>query len=148
MPLQSIILTPTKNTLLDVDGDSNENTGHHVIKVRGIAYSGGENTQIEKIEVTVDDGRSWQVASILQHDEEYGNLTKTSSKSDAKVSTNHAWIQFEADVTIPVPASKNKKLYIYSRATDSNGLTQPRQSAKQRGYVYNGWGKTSLILRE
>ena len=52
LPLQSIILTPTKNTKLSVENDVNENTSHHVVKVRGVAYSGGENTQIEKVEIT------------------------------------------------------------------------------------------------
>ena len=44
-----------------------------------------------------------------------------------------------------IPTTIVKKIYIYSKATDSNGLAQPKYSPKQRGYLYNGWGKTSLL---
>ena len=102
--------------------------------------------RIEKVEITTNDGGSWQVANILKDDEENNSNTMKIAKNHQKMSINHAWVRFEADVTIPVSTPDSKKIYIHSRATDSNGLIQPKYSPKQRGYLYNGWGKTSLKL--
>lgn len=157
LPLQSIILTPQKNTQLDItasgDGGGDTNIdGHRIVKVRGVAYSGGENTMIKKVEVTADEGESWQEATILPDTEGGGaGVSTTGTSTGTSISSRHAWVRFEVDVSVPMVSMNKegevvKKVYIHSRAIDSNNLTQPKYSEKERGYLYNGWGKTSIVI--
>ena len=148
LPLQSIILTPPKNTQVHTDRVTSEDKSH-TLKVQGVAYSGGENTRIKKVEITVDEGKNWQEANILRDDVKIKNIITTLNRDvQDEINTNHAWVRFEADVTISISSqeAQNGKIYIHSRATDSKGSTQPKKSLKQRGYLYNGWGKTSIVF--
>ena len=138
LPLQSILLLPKKNTLISENEDD-------FVKVKGVAYTGAERSRIEKVEITIDNGKTWSEAKLLWEDEENMHDDDDDDGDHHHYHRHrHAWVRFESVVAIPKD-NKNEKIYIYSKATDSNGLAQPKYSPKQRGYLYNGWGKTSLL---
>ena len=84
--------------------------------IRGFAFSGAPD--ITKVEISDDDGASWQPASLDSRHDPY------------------AWRLWSFAWT---PKSKGKKR-LFARATDSRGATQPREAQwNQSGYLYNGW---------
>jgi DMSO/TMAO reductase YedYZ molybdopterin-dependent catalytic subunit len=88
----------------------------HAQTIRGFAFSGAPD--VEKVEISDDDGATWQLASLDARHEPY------------------AWRRWSFSWT---PASKGK-VHLVARATDSKGVTQPRDAQwNQSGYLYNGW---------
>jgi len=86
-------------------------------KIRGFAFSGAPD--IERVEISDDDGATWNLAQPLDH------------KHDS-----FAWRLWSYKWT---PKAKGK-VRIMARATDSDGNVQPREAQwNQSGYLYNGW---------
>lgn len=84
--------------------------------IRGFAFSGAPD--IDKVEISDDDGATWQLASL-----------------DSRHAL-HAWRRWSYAWT---PKSKGKATLL-ARATDSRGATQPRDAQwNQSGYFYNAW---------
>jgi sulfite oxidase len=123
LPLQSILFSPNKDSVVK------KGSGASTMHVNGVAYTGGDNTLVKAVEVTGDGGKTWSKAKLLK---ETGNEVH-----------RHAWVRFSAEVPVDTKNTKNGKIYIYSRAKDSEGNVQPEVSPKQRGYLYAGWGKAS-----
>ena len=134
LPLQSLVLTPDRSTVVKRQPGPN-GKAIHMVNVSGVAYTGGNNASIESVEVTGDGGTTWVRAALVH---------ETKEEKDRNAHT-HAWVRYTAelplDLTDRVPG---EKVYIHSRARDSAGTLQPRVSPKQRGYLYSGWGKTSV----
>ena len=108
---------PEKNTPLNLtEKVSDWDLKGLTVSVQGVAYTGAENTSIEKVEITADEGMTWHDATIL--DDESGGKGEAGGR--------HSWVRFEGQM--PVSAlrlsSPQKKMYIYSRATDSKGSSQ------------------------
>lgn len=128
LPLQSIILSPTKNELV-------ARTSANTVHVSGVTYSAGDaSARISDVEVSADDGQTWTTARLM-NEELVGD--------DAH--SFHGWVRFEVDIAIPdvdISSSSNgafQNIRICSRARDASGNIQPQISVKQRGYLYNGW---------
>lgn len=84
--------------------------------VRGFAFSGAPG--IEKVEVSSDDGGSWQTATLDPRHDRY------------------SWRLFSHRLIAKAPG----KLELVCRATDSRGSVQPRAAVwNQSGYLHNGW---------
>lgn len=84
--------------------------------VRGFALSGAPG--IEKVDVSADDGATWQTATLDPRHDRY------------------SWRLFSHRTSAKAPG----KLKLICRATDSRGGVQPRQAAwNQSGYLHNGW---------
>ncbi len=104
IPLKSIITAPENGAVLS-GGD---------VVVRGAAYAG--DADIAKVEVSTDDGGTWQVAGFIGPRERY------------------AWRRFE----YRWPASKGR-YRILARATDTGGEIQPMTAQwNVLGYGNNG----------
>jgi mono/diheme cytochrome c family protein len=87
------------------------------IVLRGKAFSGAG--AIEKVEISTDSGKSWQVA-------------KLSAAKDPDL--NSAWQEFEFEVDV----ARGKTVEAWARATDARGNTQPvEQEWNPKGYLYN-----------
>lgn len=82
----------------------------------GVAFSGERG--IEKVEVSADEGQSWQEAELIGPD----------------LGPN-AWRSF----VLPIELSTGRHRLV-TRATDTEGETQPRDAIpNHRGYGHNGW---------
>ncbi len=105
IPLKSIITSPENGATL---------TGGSVL-IRGAAYAG--EAKIARVEVSMDDGQTWQAAEFIGPCERY------------------AWRRWEYQWPVPAPGEYT----ILARATDSRGQVQP-DSARWNvfGYGNNG----------
>ena len=95
-----------------------------MLEVTGIAYPGGSGETIQQGEVSADEGRSWQLAS-LRNDEV---LPDQSSK-------NWHWVRWHANLDVREGTVAGE---VWCRASTSSEQ-QPRVSPKRGGYVYSGW---------
>jgi DMSO/TMAO reductase YedYZ molybdopterin-dependent catalytic subunit len=107
MPVKSLITAPAADFVAQAGVP---------LEVRGFAWSG--HTPVASVQVSVDDGQSWQPAELEPAGERF------------------AWRRFRARVT---PAAAGK-LTLCARATDAAGVSQPLGTApwNPRGYCNNG----------
>jgi len=125
LPVVSAITTPNEGDEIDEDDDS--------IEVRGYAWSGG-GRDIIRVEVSADDGKTWQEA----------DLHKNPEADDS--SHNWAWTLWDAEV--PVTGGKMK---IMCRAIDSSFNSQPENASSiwnLRGFMMNSWHRVCVNVKE
>ncbi|KAK5166603.1 uncharacterized protein LTR77_008146 [Saxophila tyrrhenica] len=114
MPVNSAIGVPK-------GGGTAKRNADGTVTVKGYALPGGADGPVTKVEVSGNDGRSWQEAKLL----------------DCEGETKWSWKLWEA--RIPMEPGFDKA--IYSKATDAAGNTQPAKSRWNfRGVCYNGYG--------
>ena len=102
MPVQSAICEPKSGSSLSTDDGS--------VHVKGYAYSGG-GRNVRRVDVTLDDGKTWHEATLLQgQDQAYNH--------------SWAWTLWEADLPLDKVAKKDK-IRISCKAVDSSANTQP-----------------------
>jgi DMSO/TMAO reductase YedYZ molybdopterin-dependent catalytic subunit len=93
------------------------------VTIQGVAWSGEAN--VVKVEVSVDDGKTWEPARLLGEERPY------------------AWRQWQfiwkANTAGPV--------FILCRATDSQGETQPERTPwNPSGFLWNGWDRVNVTV--
>ncbi len=108
MPLNSAICSPQV--------DANVKAG--LIKVAGYALPNGiPGTTVSRVDVSADNGHSWQQAKIVSP------------------ITENCWVLWQANLPLKAGASE-----LIVRATDSRGTTQPETvDWNQKGYLFNSW---------
>ncbi len=85
--------------------------------VRGYALPPGNGRTISKVEVSGDDGKTWQAANITGQNVPY------------------CWVLWQA--SLPVTSATSELIV---RATDSEGLVQPQTVPwNLKGYMFNAW---------
>ena len=127
-PVQSAITEPASGS--DVDADD------EVITVRGYAFSGG-GRGIDRVDVTIDGGRTWRVAEL---DRGAGIVRR--------LNRNWAWTLWEVDV--PISAESSGSLVIACRAVDSANNTQPEKGEHVwnfRGLLNNSWHRVEVNVK-
>ncbi|PSN75384.1 sulfite oxidase-like protein [Corynespora cassiicola Philippines] len=121
MPINSVIGVPKANSTVRRDENG-------AIEVRGYALPSGSDGPITRVEVSVDDGKTWKDAELL------------GAREGEQAELKWAWCLWRADVRIEAGAKKR----ILSRATDKSGSTQ--KACPQwnfRGVAYNGYGEVT-----
>lgn len=113
-PVQAAICSPLDGSTVDAeDGE---------VTVRGYALSG-----IQRVDVTVDGGRSWHAAHLQTDPQPYGR--------------QWAWTVWE--VTVPLAATTTgQRVEIAAKATDTSNNTQPETDVgiwNMRGLLENKW---------
>ncbi len=114
-------------TTMHVNSTIQQPLNHSILKqgtyeIQGIAWT-GEGT-IEKIEISLDQGRTWQSASLKQN-----------------LSEPYTWVNW----SFHWQANQKGKYSIWSRATDSMGRTQPYEPFwNRKGYGYNAICKVDV----
>jgi sulfite oxidase len=117
MPINSVIGSPQSGDVVKLDEDGN-------IEVRGYALPQAADGPVVKVEISVDDGKTWQDAELV------GESGKWS------------WALWKARVRL----DKGKGRRILSRATDKGGNTQRGDSQWNfRGVAYNGYGEARNV---
>lgn len=102
MPVTSAICQPENKSKVKIDADG-------CIEVKGYAWSGGGNA-IVRVDLTLDNGKSWHVADLVQ------------PKEVNKNGRQWSWTLWKAKL----PAPKNvQEVEIWSKAVDSNYNVQP-----------------------
>jgi DMSO/TMAO reductase YedYZ molybdopterin-dependent catalytic subunit len=112
--LKSIITQPETDEILPMGK----------ITILGAAYAG--ETDVEKVDISTDNGKTWQPATLIGPDERF------------------AWRQWQY-VYSP---SQSGSYTVLSRATDRNGETQPMQATWNKlGYGNNGIKEHGVTFR-
>lgn len=121
MPVNSVIAIPACGSTVQLDESG-------TIEVKGYALPSGSDGPIVKVEVSTDEGATWQLAELLQDQETRGAELKW------------AWCLWQARVRIEKGCGKK----VFSRATDKSGNTQAAcPEWNLRGVAYNGYGEAS-----
>jgi sulfite oxidase len=129
MPVTSAITEPIpgRKHVISRDGDSSMTVG-----VKGYAWSGGGNGII-RVDVSIDNGATWQDATLKKVDQEPGR--------------GWAWALWECDVEIP--KGHKGPLSVVAKATDESCNTQPERADgiwNLRGVCCNTWPKIELDI--
>lgn len=123
MPVNSVIGFPESGDTVRIGRDG-------TLEVKGYALPHGPDGPVVKVEVSVDDGVSWQEAEL---------------SSDQNGDGRWAWVLWQARVMFSV--GRNRK--ILSRATDKGGSMQEKDPAwNLRGVAYNGYGEVRDLTVE
>jgi sulfite oxidase len=124
------------------DDDNNSNNNHaatakEVITVKGIAWGGGSGVGIASVQVSADQGKTWQTAKLVE----------PRRRKDAS-SRNWSWVLFEATLTstctLPICTTtegEEERPTVICRAIDKKGRMQPEKSWNPKGYLSNSWHK-------
>jgi DMSO/TMAO reductase YedYZ molybdopterin-dependent catalytic subunit len=93
------------------------------IAIQGVAWTG--EGRIVKVEVSVDEGQTWEPARLIEKDQPY------------------AWRQWQYVWQAMGPGPQT----ILCRATDDHGQTQPRTSPwNPSGFLWNGWDRVTVTV--
>uniref|UniRef100_A0A6B2L3C7 sulfite oxidase n=2 Tax=Arcella intermedia TaxID=1963864 RepID=A0A6B2L3C7_9EUKA len=127
LPVQSLITSPppsAKRVVLDADG---------LLPIHGYAWSGG-GRGIVRVDVSLDDGKTWEPATIHPNQQTYGKVW--------------AWTQWEHRFKVPEGV---KEVDLVVKAVDSSYNTQPESWGpvwNVRGVLANAWYKIHLKVDE
>lgn len=124
MPVNSVVGVPKCGSTVQRAEDG-------TIDVKGYALPSGADGPIVRVEVSADEGKSWQDAELINRYE----------GPDAQhVELKWAWALWKTNVKV----EKGKGVKILSRATDKSGNSQePCCTWNFRGVAYNGYGEAS-----
>jgi DMSO/TMAO reductase YedYZ molybdopterin-dependent catalytic subunit len=94
------------------------------VSIQGVAWSSG--AKISTVEVSIDEGKSWEPARLVGEDHPY------------------AWRQWQYVWSARNPGT----VAILCRATDVQGATQPTTSSwNASGFLWNGWDRVVVTVR-
>lgn len=121
MPINSVVATPASDLTVHLDENG-------TVEVSGYALPSGSDGPVVKVEVSGDEGKTWNEARLLIEDEE--------GEGDLK----WAWCLWKARVKL----EKGKGRKIFSRAVDRSGNVQKETvDWNLRGVAYNAYGEAS-----
>jgi sulfite oxidase len=116
LPLNSVICTPHEGETLRAGP----------VLVQGYAIT-GQGHHIERVELSVDDGKTWTDATLLEQP--------------------NAWTWCFWETTVNLHPGKHQ---IIVRACDSSGYTQPEDLSQVwnfKGYLNNAWHCVSVFIQ-
>lgn len=133
MNCNAAITVPDHNTILDLESSE-------PFKIQGYAYTGG-GKRISRVEITLDDGESWELAEIESPEDKYriNPITNhpffgTLDLSETEMS--FAWSFFELKVD---PSTLKDSASIAVRATDEGLASMPRDMYWNAMSMMNNW---------
>ena len=116
MPINSVIAVPQ-------NGDTVKLSPQGTAMIKGYALPQGDHGPVVRVEISVDNGKSWCGADIMQGVER----------------SKWCWVLWTAVVQL----EKGQQRRILSRATDAGGNTQAKNPQwNLRGVGYNGYGES------
>jgi sulfite oxidase len=131
LPVQSIMLTN--------DASPSEPGGSQYLKrsdsrlLSGVAYSGFSGDSIAKVEVSTDQGLSWNEAKVTD------SLKQFQEDDSSKEKGNFHWVKWE--LTTGYKDAKE----VWVRAFSSGGEIQPAEPKPNPGYLFNGYHKVPIV---
>ncbi|XP_037936806.1 sulfite oxidase, mitochondrial [Teleopsis dalmanni] len=127
MPVTSAICTPIPGATVKLSEDG-------FINVRGYAWSGG-GRRIVRVDITIDNGKSWHVAELEQEENPDGR--------------HYGWSLWTAK--IPADKMSGKEVEIWSKAVDSAYNVQPESFENiwnLRGVLSNAYHRVKVLVTE
>ena len=113
-----------------------------IFNVSGVAYGGGSGNPISRVQLSTDNGKTFVDATLLV-DEMSEKTASSTTGADSKMKT-FGWVRWQC--SIPIASLSPPATSVCCRAIDAAGTMQPKVSAKERGYIYNGWSTFDVLL--
>ncbi|XP_030585953.1 sulfite oxidase, mitochondrial isoform X2 [Archocentrus centrarchus] len=133
LPVQSAITTPAEGTVIDRSAE--------MLTVKGYAWSGG-GREVIRVDVSLDGGKTWQVAQLKSSDKEEDPQTPPP--------LGRAWAWKLWEITVPLPPEA-QELEIICKAVDNSYNMQPDTFApiwNLRGVLSNAWHRVKVKISE
>jgi sulfite oxidase len=131
LPVQSIILT---NDASPFEPGGNQFLNRSSTRLlSGVAYSGFSGDTIAKVQVSADQGNSWNDAKIV----DLLNIHKKANTT--KVEGSFHWVRWE----LTANCKDSKEVWV--RAFASGGEMQPEAPKENPGYLFNGYHKVPVV---
>jgi sulfite oxidase len=151
-PINSVVAVPAN------DGDILQRDSQSRIKIAGYAIPQGKDGPVEKVEVSIDKGKTWVEARLLDDGDE--NTTHPSNMHRDKPRGKFSWVLWEVEIEVGKDGPRPKEgecegvsvvVDIWSKATDRGGNTmkedQPEGDWNLRGVGYNAvQGRTGVRI--
>lgn len=128
LPVQSSICEPEEGQTIKLNPNGR-------LGLKGYAWSGG-GRGIVRVDVSVDGGKTWQIARLRQDEEQEYNR-------------QWAWTLWTMEAEVPPTVDQKCELSIWVKATDSSYNTQPEEFApiwNLRGVLSNAWHRITVVL--
>ena len=131
MPLNCIILNTTADPKLKED--------KQLVRVSGIVFNGA-GEPIEDVEVTTDEGKTWQMAKIKSEEV----LKDDSSK-------HWHWVRWHVEAEVDLQTT-NSEVWARAKIENADSVEDPHgllkigpTAGKRGGYLYNGYHKVNFV---
>jgi sulfite oxidase len=129
MPCNSVIASPASKDTIKISGEG--------LILKGYALPQGDQGPVVKVEVSMDDAKTWCEADI-QHENTAGKWAwalwhMTLSKSELRGAGKSG------------EDGKSRIITFFSKATDQGGNTQEPAQWNLRGVAYNGYGEARSV---
>lgn len=132
LPVQSAITIPANGTSVDRSDEE--------ITLKGYAWSGG-GREIVRVDVSVDGGKTWKVASLRSSDE---------GEDSAEPPPGQAWAWKLWELTVPLPEEVDE-MEVVCKAVDSSYNVQPDSILpiwNLRGVLSNAWHRVKVKIHD
>ncbi|KAG7477434.1 hypothetical protein MATL_G00069530 [Megalops atlanticus] len=133
LPVQSAITQPAEGSAVDRSAGE--------LTVKGYAWSGG-GREVVRVDVSLDGGRTWQVAQLQGGDKQEGPAEAPP--------LGRAWAWKLWELTAPLPEGA-QELEIMCKAVDNSYNMQPDSVApiwNLRGVLSNAWHRVTVRVEE
>ncbi|KAK7897688.1 hypothetical protein LTR67_004318 [Exophiala xenobiotica] len=151
-PINSVVAVPAN------DGDTLTRDSRSRVRIAGYAIPQGKDGPVEKVEVSIDKGRTWVEARLLDDGDE--NTTHPSNMHKDRPRGKFSWVLWEVEIEVGKDGPRTKEdegegegvsVDIWSKATDRGGNTmkedQPEGDWNLRGVGYNAvQGRTGVRI--
>ncbi|KAK5387782.1 hypothetical protein LTS13_000718 [Exophiala xenobiotica] len=153
-PINSVVAVPAN------DGDTLTRDSRSRVKIAGYAIPQGKDGPVEKVEVSIDKGKTWVEARLLDEGDE--NTTHPSNMHKDRLRGKFSWVLWEVEIEVGKDGPRPKEaegegegegvsVDIWSKATDRGGNTmkedQPEGDWNLRGVGYNAvQGRTGVRI--
>lgn len=136
--VNSAITKPAHDESIVIPPDLSE-MSKDTYTMRGYAYAGG-GRRINRVEISIDDGRSWFLANVEYPEDLYRSTSHTSKTYGmldlSERDTYFCWCFWSYEVPLAELASAS---WIYVRAMDESMNTQPRDMYVNATSMLNNW---------
>jgi sulfite oxidase len=132
MPVNSAICRPASGDTIPIDKLPNGE-----LEIAGYALPQGDEGPVEMVEISTDEGKTWEPATIMFPSSE--ELTKPGAVEQYR----WCWAIWKHKLSADKTRRIDKTTKIWSRATDRAGNVQKLEDIKwnYRGVGYNGFGE-------
>ena len=131
LPVQSIMLTNDASPSQPGGSQFLNRSASRLLS--GVAYSGFSGDSIAKVQVSTDQGLSWNDAKLTD------SLKQFQEKDSSVKKGQYHWVKWELDTCY----KDTKEVWV--RAFSSGGETQPAEPKPNPGYLFNGYHKVPVV---
>mmetsp|Transcript_28323 Transcript_28323/g.58003 ORF Transcript_28323/g.58003 Transcript_28323/m.58003 type:complete len:558 (+) Transcript_28323:266-1939(+) len=140
--MPSAMELPLNSLILSNDASASQPGGNHFLHqsgkrvLSGVAYSGFTGDQVSAVQISKDQGESWQDAKMERWQDD---KKAVGNGSDSGGRGNYHWVRWE----LMVDCTGVKE--VWCRAFTASGEFQPKEPKPNPGFLFNGYHKVDVM---